>query len=211
MTESATALPARLLPEGPVGTPGHRPDVAPLPPAAPLPAARGLTALRLVAAPGNEPPYDDELTPPPLLRLVPTAAAAARVRMPPRARALPPPDADAAAPRTPTDGLPDARPFAQALVQRLLEVCGGVRPMPQLQPDTTPRLYADLERALARRPRVTGLRPSGRDVRSVHVQERPDGVAEVCATVRRGNRIGALAMRLEGVHGRWLCTQIQGV
>ncbi len=98
-------------------------------------------------------------------------------------------------------------------MQRLVEVRGGLRPVPQLQRDTTPGLYADLERALVRRvrPGPAAPRATGPDVHSVHVQTRPDGVAEVCATVRRGDRLGALALRLEGVRGRWLCTSVTGL
>jgi hypothetical protein len=45
----------------------------------------------------------------------------------------------------------------------------------------------------------------------LHVQERPEGVVEVCATVQRGGRVAALALRLEGFDGRWRCTVLQGV
>lgn len=218
MTESAIALPLTVLRErGPQLADSSGPQACPegsdwragAPPAL---AREGLPALRLLPAPTSEPPFDDERAPRPVLRLVPAplVPVPAPSRRPP-VRSLLLPEAAPRRTRTATDALPDARPFAQALVQRLLEVCGGVRPVPQLQRDTTPGLYAELERALTRRPRPTGPRPSSRDVRSVHVQERPDGVAEVCATVRRGDRICALAMRLEGVQGRWLCTQIHGV
>ncbi len=169
-----------------------------------------MTALRLLPAPGSAPPYDDEHVPRPALRLVPLhdrPVAAPPVRLPPPS--LLPPDGPPL--RTPSRALPDPHPFARALVQRLVEVCGGVRPVSQLQRDSSPALFADLERALARRPRPQGPRPPGRDVLSVHVQQRPDGVAEVCATVRRAGRWGAVALRLEGVHGRWVCTQVQGV
>lgn len=215
MSESATARSLRVLVEPaapPVRDhPGHADHAGRVgkPTAAPLALVRReLPALRLLPAPASEPPYDDELPAGPRLRLVPPPTVPPGHRH--HAPGLPLPRA-APALRTPTDDLPDARPFARALVQRLLEVCGGVRPVPQLQRDTTPALYADLERALTRRRRPSGPRPSTRDVRSVHVQERPDGIAEVCATVRRGDRVGALAMRLEGVQGRWLCTHIQGV
>lgn len=166
-------------------------------------------ALRLLPAPTAEPPYDDDLRPGrPALRLVPelTPEPAA----PPRPRPQPArrPDFDQ---RTPTSDLPDATACATALVQRLLEVCGGVRPTGQLQWDTSAHVYDDLQRALQQRPRPSGPRPTRRDIRSVHVQERPDGVAEVCATVRRGGRLGALALRLEGRGGRWVCTAMQGV
>lgn len=192
-------------------------------------------ALRLLPTPSSAPPYDDEVGSPAALHLVPAAGTRAPAA-PPRAPAaparrdglhrhharpavaLPPADAglvllhdDGSPRRTATAELPPPRPVAHALVQRLLEVSAGVRPVTQLRPDTTPQLFEQLERALLARPRATGLRPSRRDVRSVHVQDRPDGVAEVCATVVRGRRIAAIALRLEGVRGRWLCTQLVGV
>lgn len=165
--------------------------------------ATTVPGLRLVPAPASLPPYDDGDGAPPRLRLVPSQSTAGTVagHRPGEVHHGP----------SRASGLPDARPFAHALVQRLLEVRGGVRPVLQLQRDTTPALYADLERELLRRPRPSGPRPSGRDVRSVHVQQRPDGVAEVCATVRRGERMTALALRLEASHGQWLCTQLQGL
>ncbi len=192
MTETAAVLPDCLPAGRPTQPTAGRAALALAPAAAP--------ALRLLAVPASEPPFDDEVVSRPTLRLVP--APVHRL-----VRALP----------APVDGLtgkgdlPDARPFAQALVQRLLEVCGGVRPVPQLQRDTTPGLYAELERALLHRPRTAGPRPGARDVRSVHVQQPTFGVAEVCATVRRGDRWGAIALRLEAVHGRWRCTRMTGV
>ena len=116
-----------------------------------------------------------------------------------------------AARRTPTAELPAALPFARALVQGLLEVLAGVRPLRQLQRDTTPELYAVLERAVSRQRAPAGPRPGGRAVRSVHVQEHPEGVVEICATVQRGLHAGALALRLEGLDGRWRCTELVGV
>jgi hypothetical protein len=120
-------------------------------------------------------------------------------------------DDEDARPRTPLAQLPAPRPFAQALVQRLLEVQAGLRPISQLQRDTSFELFSELEQTLPRRPRQAGPRPSRRDVRSVHVQAREDGVAEVCATVHRGGRSTALALRLEGVGGAWRCTALLGV
>lgn len=157
--------------------------------------------LRLLPAPASEPPYDDEPGPRRPLRLVTAYHAPAGLS----ARLTeddPPSD---------TPEQPDATVFAQALVQRLLEVCAGVRSLLQLRADTTPELYDQLERALELRPRTTGLRPSRRDVRSVHVQQQPDGVAEVCATIRRGAHFRALALRLETQQGRWTCTRVVGL
>jgi hypothetical protein len=161
-------------------------------------------ALRLVPAPASAPPYDDEPGTIPILRLV-----TALVPMP-----EPGPfddDAWVAAARTPTSALPAAQGFARVLLQAVLEVVAGVRPVKQLQRDTSPELYANLLETLSGRPRATGVRPDRRAVRSVHVQQRPEGIAEVCATVCSGERTLALALRLEGLDGRWKCTELLGV
>jgi hypothetical protein len=113
--------------------------------------------------------------------------------------------------RTPVSDLPPARPVAHALVQGLLEVLAGVRPVSQLQRGTTPELFAQLEQVVHGRPRAAGARPVTGAVRSLHVQQRPEGVAEVCATVRRGPRMAAIALRLEGIGGRWCCTELAGL
>ena len=175
----------------------------------------GLPTLRLLPAPSAEPPYDDELPPGARLRLVPPltplpAAAPAPLRLVPVPADVPL-DEDDLPLRTPTSELPPTRPFAHALVQRLLEVVAGLRPVSQLQADTTLELFDQLSASLAARPRPVGARPTRRDVRSVHVQERADGVAEVCATVRRGGRMTALALRLEGRSGAWRCTALTGL
>lgn len=168
----------------------------------PLPATP-LPALRLIPAPTSAPPYDDELTGAPVLRLVT-----------PLPRAEPAPfddDVWLAAQRTPTSQLPAPKAFAKTLVQGLLEVLAGVRPVKQLQRDTTPELYETLAGEVAQIPRTTGPRPDRASVRSLHVQQRPEGVVEVCATVQRGPRMAALALRLEGLDGRWKCTELLGV
>ena len=174
----------------------------------PAPAAPAVT-LRLVRAPSSAPAYDDEPVGGPGLRLVP----ALRKATPPEAS---PPTGNLSYLETevPPPAVVELRPgpqvFAHALTQRLLEVLAGVRPLSQLRRDTTPEVYARLQATLPVGPRSTGPRPDHRSVRSVHVQERP-GVAEVCATVHRGERAGALAFRLEGREGRWLCTELVGV
>lgn len=181
---------------------------------APLALVPSLPALRLLPVPVSEPPYDDEL---PVRLAAPATAplgplrglAPAPLRLVP---ALPPVVGDEDGPvRTPVSDLPPARPVARALVQGLLEVLAGVRPVSQLQRSTTPELFLQLEQVVHGRPRATGARPVTGAVRSLHVQERPEGVAEVCATVRRGPRMAAIALRLEGVGGRWCCTELAGL
>jgi hypothetical protein len=164
-----------------------------------------LPPLRLLPAPSSAPPYDDETAAAPPLRLV--------APLPTVVPAPLPFDEEAwlAARRTPTSALPAPRGFARSLVQGLLEVLAGVRPVKQLQRDTTPELYAALSEDVSRLPRVTGPRPDHRAVRSLHVQARPEGIVEVCATVQRGGRLVALALRLEGQDGRWRCTDVAGL
>ena len=164
--------------------------------------------LRLVPAPTSAPPYDDEVSdgtcPAPLLRLLPPLD-------PPPPPARFDDEAWLASERTPTAQLPSATDMARTLVHGLLEVLAGVRPLQQLRRDTTPELYASLRMTMLRTRRDGGNRPGPRAIRSLHVQERPEGIAEVCATVRRGTRLGALALRLEGVDGRWQCTEVAGL
>lgn len=188
--------------------------------ATPAPGSPSLPRLRLLPAPVSEPPFDDEVPASArTLRLVPpawTPGAPAPAVLPTPARPVPlrlvpPADDDDLPARTPLADLPPARPFAHAMVQRLIEVLAGLRPVSQLQRDTSFELFEELERVVCARPRTAGPRPSTRDVRSVHVQTRTDGVAEVCATVRRGGRTTALALRLEGVSGSWRCTALAGV
>lgn len=184
-------------------------------PEAPLALVPSLPVLRLLPVPASEPPYDDEL---PARALAPTAPigplralAPAPLRLVPALPAAVPDDEDGAPRRTPARDLPPARPVAHALVQGLLEVLGGVRPVSQLQRGTTPELFTQLEQVVHGRPRPSGTRALTGSVRSLHVQERPEGVAEVCATVRRGARMAAVALRLEGVGGRWCCTELVGI
>jgi len=43
----------------------------------------------------------------------------------------------------------------------------------------------------------------------VHIAEPIDGIAEVAAVVRVGDRFRAIAFRLEGLDGRWRCVRLQ--
>jgi hypothetical protein len=106
--------------------------------------------------------------------------------------------------RTPRTDLPDPRPWARGFVQALTEVLDGFRPTGQLASWAIPRVTHEVtRRAGDARRRPPAARPV---VRSVHVSEPRDGAAEVCAIVRYGERCRALALRLEGLDGRWQCT-----
>ncbi|MCV2488622.1 Rv3235 family protein [Geodermatophilus sp. YIM 151500] len=103
--------------------------------------------------------------------------------------------------------LPDARDAGRRLLTVAVEGLAGWRPLAQLRPLTSARLFDALERG--RRPRWCTQGSAPLRLGRVHVCEPVDGVAEVCAVVRRGDRAHAVAARLEGVDGRWRCTALQ--
>ncbi|CAN5640736.1 hypothetical protein BH24ACT13_BH24ACT13_09160 [soil metagenome] len=115
---------------------------------------------------------------------------------------------------TPRRLLPAPGRWSARLVQAVLEVLAGERPPTQLLRWTSEHVYTDIDRRARRlvRPCPGSARALAvRDrpvVRSVHVSEPADGVAEVCALVQRGARATAIALRLEGMDGRWLCTAL---
>ena len=135
--------------------------------------------------------------------------------------------------------LPDPGPWAAHFVQAALEILTGRRPVGQLQRwaslpaingvksaarpvsgQTTPANTARPRRPArpTRQTRPVGpARPAGpvgptapaQSLHSVHVSEPANGVAEVCAVVRQGERYRALAARLEGLDGRWQCVSFR--
>lgn len=105
--------------------------------------------------------------------------------------------------------LDDPRPFVAKMAQAVMEVVSGQRPAPQLIRHTSPQVYS----VLARRALVSARRqPSGARrsavVRRIRTCEPADGVVEACAVVVSHGRVRALALRLEGLDGRWLVTQL---
>jgi hypothetical protein len=162
--------------------------------------------VRAYRAPNPEPPYDDV---PPIVRLRPVAALAPWLG-PPGLRLVPEPEeADEEvsfeAQRTPREGLEDPRPRAAMLARALLEVLTGTRPVAQLLRWTAPEVFARLEPLAATHRGGRGVCA----VRRVLVSEPAPGIAEVSAVVQRGPRCGALALRMEGLDGRWVVTALQ--
>lgn len=115
--------------------------------------------------------------------------------------------------QTPRVALPDPRSWSGRFVQALVEVLAGDRPVAQLLRWTNDRVYNDvLARVHTLAPAAGASQRPGRDramVRSVHVCEPRDGVAEAAIHVRHGGRSRAVAVRLEGLDGRWRCTALQ--
>lgn len=184
----SAALAATPVPTaGPTPVPGH--------------ARAGTVVVR--PAPDREPPFDDEVGS--------TVTAIGRYDRPlPFARtrrrrvALPPP------PQSPARALlPDPALWARRLLLGIIETADGRRPLNQLaallSPGVAHGLRTEFELAgQLGRPHWTHRAV----IRSVRASEPADQVAELCATVRTGNRVRAVAMRLEVRHSRWCCTRL---
>ncbi len=169
--------------------------------ALPLPtSAATVPALRLLTGGRSEPSAE----PAPQPRRKPVAKTTAKSDV--RPTALP-----EAPPARSDSPLPPARAYGARLVQVLSEACAGQRPLTHLAPYLSGVVYDRLERHFASTLRGTGASGTGNraSVRSVRVFEPGRGVAEVSAVVRRGERMAAIALRLEGVNGRWQCTALQ--
>jgi hypothetical protein len=170
------------------------------------------SALRLLRAPLADPPYDDEVP-----AAVPVIDGSLALAFPPVGasvplRLVPPAAADDDMGPQPTSrvDLPDPRPWTHRLAQAVVEILAGARPAAQLARYTTLDVLELLERSTGRLAvRVNGIAPLRPVVASVHVSEPADGVAEACAVVDTGPRRRALALRLEGMDGRWRCTELQ--
>lgn len=119
------------------------------------------------------------------------------------------PDDDSARRPTLRSQLPDPRPFVAKIAQAIIEVIAAQRPAPQLIRHTSPGIYSGLARraVVAARRQPTGPRRPA-VVRRVRVCEPADGIVEACAVVVAHGRVRAIALRLEGLDGRWLVTQL---
>ncbi len=180
-------------------------------------------AVRRLPAHPLEPPYDDEgdvAVPTPLtegslaLAFPLPSGVPAAPEAPARLRLVPAATGGTGTRAEPAGGhtVGSPRPWADRLVQAVVEVLAGDRPAAQLARWTTAGVYYDLQRSATRAAReraVFARRPPADAVRSVHVSEPAPGVAEVCALVERGPRVRALALRLEELDGRWQCTALR--
>lgn len=112
---------------------------------------------------------------------------------------------------------PPARPAAgsadhsaRLLARAVVEVLAGHRPSAQLRTFCTPATFATLDR------RGRNPSPALPHMLSVRVCEPAEGVAEVTAVFRRGDRVRMVAFRLERLAdptapagGRWTITAVQ--
>ncbi len=106
--------------------------------------------------------------------------------------------------------LPDPGVWGRRMLIAVLEARAGRRPLQQLSPLLSRGVHAGLTRELARSTTLARRR-NGLDylVRSIHVCEPADGVAELAAVVQVGPRFRAIAARLEGRDAQWRCVRLQ--
>ncbi|MFY0407560.1 Rv3235 family protein [Solicola sp. PLA-1-18] len=134
----------------------------------------------------------------------------------PESHPCPRPALELVEPPAPSDHM-EAR--ALAIVQVLVEVAGGHRPLSQLIRCTTPEVHDEIARRLATLarvrtsgPRRTTATPRSR-VASVHVSRPAGYAAEISARIVQGPQSRALALRLElrddrRDDARWTCVAV---
>lgn len=186
--------------------------------------------LRRSTPPQTEPPHDDEVGAVTRRAAKPMLGSLALPldgfadttvpRLPPRVArrrdhlSLVPDVADQPTSETadPAGSLPEATAWCRRLVPALVEVLSGDRPLSQVSGWLTPRVQESVRRRVAAMAQAAAPQRALRQravVRSLHVSQPVVGVVEACATVRRGDRMAALALRLEDHSGRWKVTVIQ--
>jgi hypothetical protein len=164
-----------------------------------------VTASRIpvVASPFTSPIIDYE---PPLIGAAaacsPPTPAALHRHTPRRLRAVPVPAHDSVPPRA-------AAVFADTALRRVLEVADRRRPIAQLRPLLAPTLI-DAVVAMTRATPTGGAAVLRRiRLRTAGSADGEATAAEVFGTYTRGDRVRAIAGRIEIVGGRWLVTALQ--
>jgi hypothetical protein len=117
---------------------------------------------------------------------------------------------------TPSAGLPEPRATCAVLVQAVVEVLTGTRQPSQLVRWLSADVYTALQRraGLTARMRQPAPAPTAEPFRrpvvsSVRLCHPADGVVEASAVVLDGGRVRAVAVRLEGLDGRWRATALE--
>ncbi|WP_330458159.1 Rv3235 family protein [Streptomyces sp. NBC_00820] len=107
----------------------------------------------------------------------------------------------------PTAAVPGQRP-TDLFADRLLAVLSGQRPVHWMLRHTAGRAYDDLARLAEHSPlRTRGIRPVVRDIGYFVPRT---GALEVFARITAGDRLRAMAFRLEQGHDlRWRCTAVE--
>lgn len=107
---------------------------------------------------------------------------------------------------TPTVELPDAQLWAARLGLAILEAACGARPALQVMRWVSPEVYESLVRRSSRAVQHRRATRRPMRVRRVRVCHPCDGAVEATVVIEDHQRVRALALRMEGVDGRWIIT-----
>ena len=108
-------------------------------------------------------------------------------------------DADFAPQPTSASDLPAIEPIVLQFIYNAVEIWAGRRAPQQLQQLCHYTVFAELQR-------LSGSQKELARVRKSRITAPLDGVCEATVTVRFGDRLRVVAIRFEGLDGRWLCT-----
>lgn len=156
---------------------------------------------------------------PPDLRLVPVPRPGGRLRLGTSDLSLAPPaptnassqvwpddDDEPATPAPDVERLPDPRRWTALLAQAVVEILAGRRPPAQVVRWTDPEIYERIRRSAPATP--SGPHGAPVRVRRVRVSTTPEGIVEAVAVIDDGHRCRAMAVRLEPLQRRWMCTAL---
>ena len=102
---------------------------------------------------------------------------------------------------TPKSELPDLNIWVKRFTITVLEIWSGRRTPIQVSRWCHRTIYHDLLKKI-------GKFKSSLQIRKIYISEPIEGVGEVVVTLRIGERIRSLVMRIEGVDHKWLCTEL---
>jgi len=110
-------------------------------------------------------------------------------------------DADFAPKPTSATELPEISGLTLHFIHNVVEIWAGRRSASQVQAMCHHLIFADLQRKAGQQ-KLVGK------IRKIKVTEPLDGISESTVTVRYGDRLRVVAIRFEGLDGRWLCTAL---
>jgi hypothetical protein len=110
-------------------------------------------------------------------------------------------DAEFAPKPTSACDLPDIRQLTFQFIHNVVEIWAGRRTASQVQAMCHHLIFADLQRKAGQQ-KLVGK------IRKIKVTEPLDGISETTVTIRYGDRLRVVAIRFEGLDGRWLCTAL---
>lgn len=102
---------------------------------------------------------------------------------------------------TPKNELPDLQNWVKRFVISVIEIWSGRRTPLQVSRWCHRTIYQELLRKI-------GTFKSALYIRKIYLSEPIEGVGEVVVTLRIGERIRSLVIRIEGVDHRWICTEL---